>query len=558
MKPKLIPYFRNSSRAQKDEETIYRQIDGFELRWPELSNTYDLYKRVPGGDMRDQYFIDEAFNLETWDETKEFHELMCLCREREIGAIWVSEDNRLFRSTSSELKGRIIDTVRNNNVKVLDKNGEVQPGLLMEIRSAMGTEDKRAFMTKCHEAKITRLNKDGRPPTGRMPFCFHWDKRAQEWSLVDEEVKLLKCAVGLSIGKVCDEMSEEVKALVYLHPDGMNDRKIAEELSNLGFSKHSFYERINLSHMMRNRASRDLKTSAIEKMFREDRYRGVLEVSMLNPNAVGVPLKKASDRRLYKIKVPPVLSDDEWELLQSKRRARRKWAIHNLKHEYLCKDLITCAECDTPLSARPRRIEKYIVSRGESATFDFFYYTCARKPKFERTRCKSGKHHKTSTIDELVWNSFVSVVQNPERLKALFTEGESSEARDRRKAELGKIIPQYEAELKELENRRKRANRLLVAGTIEETDFAQQLQELKTLRSHLEGELRSAKEDIRGLLKGPDLSGPIAKIAKLNLSDDNVPFEKRRALVKDLVSKIVINNDAEITIVLEGGIKWAI
>lgn len=65
----------------------------------------------------------------------------------------------------------------------------------------------------------------------------------------------------------------------------------------------------------------------------------------------------------------------------------------------------------------------------------------------ERKRCKSGKHHKTSTIDELVWNSFIAVVKNSERLKTLFAEGESSESRDRRKAKLEKIIITNDAEI---------------------------------------------------------------------------------------------------------------
>lgn len=558
MKPKLAPFFRNSSNAQKNEETIIRQTDGFKQRWPELSKTYDLYERIPGSTMEDQFFVDEAFNLETWDETTNFYELMQLCQAREVDAIFISEDNRLFRSRSSELKGRIIDIIQNNRIKVFDKSGEVQLGLNLEVRAAMGTEDKRAFMIKCHEAKISRIKQNGRPPTGRMPFCFHWDKREQKWSLVNDEVRLLKCAVGLSIGKVFDEMPNEVKALVHLNPDGLNDRRIAEELSKLGFSKHPFYERINLSYMMRKRANRDLNSAAIEKMFREDHYRGVLEVSMLNPNAIGIPDKEASDRETLSINVPRVLTNKDWELLQSKRRARRKWVVHNLKHDYLCKDLLICADCGIPLAARPRRINKYIRSRDEIVTLDFFYYTCARKPKVSHRRCNSGKHHKCEIIDELVWNSFISVIQNPDNLMALSTSGASSDAREKRKSEIEKIIPRYEAELKELDNRRSRANRLFANGRIEEHDYLDQLQELKTLKIQLETEIRSAKREARELSQGPDLSGAITKLAKLDLSAENLPFERRRNLLRDLVSKILITNDAQITVVLEGGIEWIV
>lgn len=560
MKPKLVPFFRNSSRAQKNEETIKRQIDGFEARWPELSKTYDLFQRVPGGTQQDQYFVGEGFNLETWDETTSFHEMMTLCGEREFDAIYVSEGDRLFRSRSNALRGRILDTLRDKNIKVIAKYGEIsQSNLALEIISAVGAEDKRAFMHKCHEAKITRLKEENRPPTGRMPFCFHWDKQRKEWSLVESEVLLLKCAAGLSIGKIFDEMPEQVKNLVSLHPDGMNDRTVAEELSKLGFSKFPFYERTNLSYKLKNRATRDLTSSAIEKMLREDRYRGFLEVWMLNSDDVGADHKGARKKTMYRINVPRILSEEDWQLLHSARKGRRNWAIHNLKYDYLCKDILVCAECGIPLAARPRQIKKYVRSRGEAVTFDFFYYTCARKPKVTNFRCSSGKHHKVEIIDDLVWKSFVSVIQKPERLKALFEAGADNEGRLKRREELERISSQHEAELNELKNRRVRANRLLASDAIGEDDFSVQMREIKSRQLHLEKEVQAVIKELRALMRLPDVSGIVDEISKVNLLNaDGASFETRKTLLKSLVSSIRITNDGEISVILKGGISWSI
>lgn len=560
MKPKLVPFFRSSSRAQKNEETIKRQIDGFEARWPELSKTYDLFQRVPGGTQQDQYFIDEGFNLETWDETTSFHEMMTLCGDREFDAIYVSEGDRLFRSRSNALRGRILDTLRDKNIKVIAKYGEIsQSNLALEIISAVGAEDKRAFMHKCHEAKITRLKEENRPPTGRMPFCFRWDKQRKEWSLVENEVLLLKCAVGLSIGKIFDEMPEQVKNLVCLHPDGMNDRTVAEELSKLGFSKFPFYERTNLSYKLKNRATRDLTSSAIEKMLREDCYRGFLEVWMLNIDDIGADHKEPRKKTAYKIKVPRILSEEVWHLLQSSRRGRRNWAIHNLKYDYLCMDILLCAECGVPMAARPRQIKKYVRSRGEAVTFDFFYYTCARKPKVSNFRCTSGKHHKVEIIDDLVWKSFVSVLQKPNRLKALFEAGADDESRSKRRADLEKIVSQYEAELNELKSRRTRANRLLASDAIGEDVFSVQIKEIKSRQSYLERELSTLKKECSVLSRQPEVSGVVSEIAKINFTDaETTSFESRRTLLKSLVSRIHITNEGQITVMLKGGIAWQV
>ncbi len=559
MKPRIAPFFRNSSQAQKDDDTIYRQIDVFESLWPELSKTYDLYQRHPGGSPADQYFVDEGFNLESWDKTKAFHELMTLCEQSEVQAIYVSEGDRLFRSRSNALRGRILDILRENNVSVIAKTGEIsQNSLTMEITSAIGADSKRAFIRTCHEAKISRITKEGRPPTGRVPFCFHWDKREKKWSLVESEVILFKCAVGLSIGKIFEEMNPQVKCLVQLNPDGMSDKAVAEALSTLGFSKHSFYVRTNMTKRINSCTSRDLNASSVDKMLCKDRYCGSFEVSMLEARAVGNLNKRLSDRKVYTIKVPRVLSDEDWNLLQLKRNRRRKWATRNQKHDYLCKDLLVCKECNIRLAARPKYVERFVKALGEMITYPpTLYYTCARKRKVSGFRCSSNKCHPVATIDDIVWNSFAKMIQSPGSLKSLFASSESRTNRAIRKAELEKVVAMYIAEIKGLESSRKRSNRLLAVGTIEESDFSQQIEEIKARQNYLEKEVISTKMEIRSLSSHPDISSALSAILKMDLSVD-LTFDQQRDLLKSVVSRISITNEGEITIVLKGGIEWAV
>lgn len=559
MKLKLAPFFRNSSQAQKDEETINRQIDGFELMWERLSKDFNLFQRRPGEGRKAQYFIDEAFNLETWNEETSFHELMILCEAGEINAIYVSEGDRLFRSRSNALRGRILDIIRENKIQIITKSGEIsQSSLAMEIISAVGAEDKRAFMRKCHDAKITRLKDEKRPPTGKMPFCLHWDKREKKWSLVENEVALLRCAVGLSIGKVFDEMPQELQGVVHLNPDGLNDKQVAKELSRLGFSKQSFYKRINLSKFLIKRTNSDMNSSAIEKMFRDDNYRGFLRFSLLDSNAIGSKHKQPSDWKTYRIEVPRVLSDEDWDQLQAKRSSRRKWAKRNQKHDYLCKDLLVCMECGIPLAARPRYIERYIRSRNEVVKFDpFLYYTCARKQKVSGFRCSSGKHHSVPIIDALVWDSLASMIRNPEGVIALFAAGESNDARLKRRSEIEKAVVRYQAEIDSFANRRKVANRLLASGVITEEDFKEQIGEINSQRKQSELDIANAQREIAALSQLPDMSDVIEKITTLNLTELTT-FEQRRALMQSLLSKIQISNDGLVTIFLKSGVQWSI
>jgi hypothetical protein len=559
VKPKIAPFFRNSSQAQKDEETIYREIDGFEEKWPELSKTYDLFPRYPGSEGRERYFTDEAFNLESWDESTAFHQLMALCEAGEVHAIYVSEGGRLFRSRSNALRGRILDILRENQICVITKMGEIsQSALTMEIISAVGAEDKRAFLRKCHDAKITRLKDEGRPPTGRPPFCFSWSKKDKQWSLIEDEVKLFKTAVGLSIGRVFDEMTPQTQSLVHLHPEGLSDSEIAKKLSDFGYSKHSFYERINLSKMFSNRASKDLNSNAVDKMFKKDRYRGFLEVAMYDSSSIGSKNKRPSDKKVFKIPVPRIISDDDWQALQAKRRGRRKWATRNIKHDYLCKDILICDECGVPLAARPKYVTRYVRYRGEVITYEpTLYYTCARKKKVNGFRCSSNKCHNVGVIDGIVWQSFLNTLQNKKTLQALLATTETSDSRAQRRKEYESMILQQKSVLRQMDKHRERANRLLVHGAIEEVDFNQQIQEIKSRKEQIETEIYKLEGEIRALAKNPLVESVIDTLLAVDFSTAT-DFDQRRNLLHSLASKVSIKSNGEIEILLRSGIEWSV
>lgn len=126
MKKRLAPYVRVSSKAQKDEDTKQRQIENFECAWRDhLSRDYDLFPKINGAKGCDRYFTDEAFNLETWNEDTDFVRLMYHCEVGDVQAIFVSEPDRLFRSRSNQLRGRILDIIQTHKIEVGTKTGKM-------------------------------------------------------------------------------------------------------------------------------------------------------------------------------------------------------------------------------------------------------------------------------------------------------------------------------------------------------------------------------------------------------------------------------------------------
>jgi hypothetical protein len=221
-KLRLAAFFRTSSNGQEREETIRRQFDNFTRSWELLKDKYDLVPRYAGANFTDTetfHFVDDGYNLEEWNESTAFHDLMSRCKRGEIDAIWTSETDRIVRSRSNELRGRILDIIQRSEVKILTKTGEVPSAILLSLLSSLGAEDKRAIMLKCQEGKITRAERDGHPPSGKIPFGFSFTKRSSTWAIVPEEAIIIRSAVSLMIGRALADISPSVAALAQFLQD---------------------------------------------------------------------------------------------------------------------------------------------------------------------------------------------------------------------------------------------------------------------------------------------------------------------------------------------------
>lgn len=558
MKKKMMAYVRVSSKAQKDEDTKQRQIENFEHAWgSNLHRDFDLFEKVPGVKGHARYFIDEAFNLETWDESTDFAQVMHHCETGDVGAIFVSEPDRLFRSRSNQLRGRILDIIQNHKIEVHTKTGKMSDNaILMELMASMSAEDKRGILRKCHDGKITRLVKEGRPPTGRSPFCYRWDKGTKTWSLVPQEVEFFRSAVSLSLGRVIHrDIPDKVKAFVEMNPSGMNDKTVAETLSGLGFSKRPFHERIKLN---KPNCTGKLTSGAIEVMFRADRYRGFLEFKMVGTDFVGNLQKKTDEQRKpYLVPVDSILDEETWQELQSKRKARRKWAKHNQTHDYLCKDLLVCKGCGVALAARPKYTMRTLRS-GEIKNYgSILYYVCARKTKHSGFRCPENKCHSVPTVDDLVWDSFISVVSSPKNLKTILKKCEVDGATEQRREKIEKTIEQVTTFAKKYEAKIMETRTLWIEESIDKETFTAvdydckaKIKDAQVQIAHLKRELRSIRpdataEELVSLMKGIDFTQELS-------------FEQKRAALTAMVQKIEINNKGAITILLKGGAEWSI
>ena len=555
-KLRLAPYFRVSSQTQKTEDTIQRQIDNFDQASDALLADYAFVPRFVSGNQSDpktRFFIDDGYNLEQWDEATALHDLLSRCKRGEIDAVWVSETDRLGRSRSAELRGRIQDVLRDHDIRVLTKNGEIPLGLLFEITSSIGAADKRAFMLKLQEAKILRAEREGRPPSGKNPFGFERVKITQKWEIVKSERCVILSAIGLMIGKVFSEMPPAIVALAQAHPEGLPDPQIAEALNATGFSLEAYYRRNNYGRFLEKNPTGKIPTGFMSTLIRDDRYRGAYSVYLKDPRLVGRADSKNMDRdkkRCIIIPMPRILSDEDWTELRARRASRQVRAERNVVHDYLLKDLVICDVCGIPLSARPKWPKKSDgTDRNSRPTL---YYVCWRKKKINGYQCTASRCHNAPKLDALVFDEIKQIVLKPETINSFVATATQL------------VVPpsvnQYEKSLHDLEKRlhgladeRKRAVANLNRGLFSDDDFAADSERIVTERRGIEKLTRDLSRKIASIeealkiIPAVDLE-PIRR--RLIPRIESLNFEERRSVVATLVHQVRIKPTGEMRLLL--------
>jgi len=242
---------------------------------------------------------------------------------------------------------------------------------------------------------------------------------------------------------------------------------------------------------------------------------------------------------------PRIIEDADWIELCKKRVARKKTAKKNLKHEYLCRDFIICAECGIKLAVRPKHSKRHyktgvLVELNEP----IFYYACSRKKKVSGFQCSGGHYHHAPIVDDLIWRKVKQYILKPELLKAI--EKSADHSKPVNINGLQEQTKHIEEKQKTLEVELARARSLVVKGLFSETDFTEEKNKIETERKQLEKAQQALQFEIQSFLDAQkkyetlDLSKIIEKYReRIEVLD----FDERQALTKTLIKSVVISKD---------------
>ena len=548
---KLSFYARTSTEGQRKEKTIKSQKEEFlsllQKRSIDIAGGRILLVPRYAGDAPEDpesHFLDDGFNLEDirrLESGSALADLISSIKARLTNAIYVYDIDRIFRSQSEEINGRIKDLIRRYRVTLLSESGDFQAGMALNVLAMMGPENKRVTCSRLHDAKFDRARSEGRPPNGKSPFGYEWDRNEKNWSIVEPEAQLIRWAGALTQGLTMNDMPAPCDLLVRENPEGASDRQIAEVFNTLGYTIHNYLKRNRLKIFMQKNPLGRFKESFIASWFRDDRYCGSITYRfketelLMHPDSTDL---NRDDKRPATAMVPQILSESEWASIRTSRSKRQftHKRKRNQAHEYLLKDLLVCGLCGRRMDARP----KYGSSNQEAPPI--LYYQCSRRRIVNGPSCPQSNYHNASALEPIVWAAVKRLILEENVIGALEQASHAPAQRDH--SHLQKSLKDFEAKSAELHAERERVATLLVKGTLPEDLARSQLQRIETDQGQLKKAQNRIQAELDFLLKRQEEVRTVdlrLLQARYRSRLQELSFKEKRALVLALLKSATVS-----------------
>ena len=245
---------------------------------------------------------------------------------------------------------------------------------------------------------------------------------------------------------------------------------------------------------------------------------------------------------------PPLVDEETWDRAQAIKKQRTQRSSHNTKTFYLLQHMVGCAECGRLFACRSsNRI--YVKRNGKVYPQDRVtpqrHYHCYGMLR-ERLGCRKPAMIRADRLEELVWSQVKGMIQNPELIAAGI---ESLDNQD--DGGLAEQTERAERDLRKVHVEEERAIRLYVSGKITEDQLDHQrrfiTERLEAARAHLDDlRAKEAMASEKRLL----MENLVQWSAKFGEGLDEMPYKKRRDVLRLLVDQILIDRDNNVNITL--------
>ncbi|MCB4792206.1 MAG: recombinase family protein [Elusimicrobia bacterium] len=313
--------------------------------------------------------------------------------------------------------------------------------------------------------------------------------------------------------------------------------------------KHIFSEYIqpesSLLKVARNLRKQGLKTKkGLE--FQSHCIHGILLNSMYTgkwyANRLG-PKNSLKPRDLWiEVKVPAIVSEEEYNLAHKLLKERRIYSKRNVKYDYLLQGLIKCGACGSKISGTSDSSLPTMINGRQYGPYFKLYYRCNHYSKnlFEKKISCDLRWIQSELIDGAVWNKADIILNNPEIIrKAVERERESMPERD----VLQKSLKKNEDALKRLCREEERIIEAYRRNIISIEQLDQQISDIR-----LKKEAYSHEIERIGLLledKKENIESAIDCVSQINKGIGKLNPDIKKRVLRLLDTSVVVNTNGK-------------
>lgn len=333
-----------------------------------------------------------------------------------------------------------------------------------------------------------------------------------------------------------------------LHPEQSKVmRMVYEKLIYEGWTLYKLADWMNEHGIPTRFSATSWSAATLAPMVRNELYKGELyanrwmQVDTGEYREDGRPKRKMVQRPREEwilIKVPPIVTPEEWKLAQKTLRRNMKVAKRNMrKRKWLLSGFVRCA-----LDGY-----SYVAQMGGTRRKPIRYYGC--RARFSNRAKDTGEYCRTPYIradflEQLVWSKIAEIIYDPELVISYLEKQYSASRREELEQELAYLNEQLE----DMIGQKLRWREAYLREVIDLEEFEAYRSELAARANALEQEKAQIIARLEGTVdleeqKRVVLSG--LERLKAQIEGQDLPFELKRQILTLLVDDIWINGETK-------------
>lgn len=503
---KTVAYCRNSTDRQEERQTIQTQKAEIERYCTREGLVIDEWYEDPG--------VSGAVPVAARPSGKR---LLDAVRRGEVGVILVYKLQRLGREPYDVLATvALLRTRRVDLISTTEQLGEGSHATLSTGMLAVFSGFERELIVERAVAGLARTVREGRWPGGTPPYGYDLQREKVGSTLVVSE--RVDRATGL--------LEREIVRMIYAWYTRERHSlvQITRRLNELGivppFARDGILER---------------KGKPVRAIWHPGRVRALL-ISPVYRGTFNYTFQATGERLTHE--VPALVDLGTWELAQETLSANRHLLSGHAQHPYLLVGLIRCGHCPYTYTASASGVRK----DGRRS----FIYRCGGRLLQNQVAgagaCCPGSAVAAADVEAVTWANVVHVLSLPteELIARLVQEEPEADEVEQRLVALRESLAAKDIARQEL-------IALRADGVITRGELANHLERIENQKAALEQEIVAASaraSRVAALRAGQeDLAARLQRYQKE--IHGAIPFERRRAIVQDLVERVEVRTRKE-------------